>query len=32
MLIVFGLGMLVLLIAAIRVLMSDLTHGGEPSP
>ncbi|MEV6639981.1 hypothetical protein [Amycolatopsis sp. NPDC051371] len=32
MLVVFGLGTLVLLIAAIRVLAGGLTHGGEPSP
>lgn len=32
MLVVFGLGTLLLLVAAIRVLAGDLTHGGEPSP
>jgi len=32
MLVVFGLGTLVLLVAAIRVLASDLDHGGDPSP
>ena len=32
MLVVFGLGTLVLLIAQIRVLASDLDHGGDPSP
>jgi hypothetical protein len=32
MLVVFGLGTLVLLVAAIRVLAGDLDHGGDPSP
>jgi hypothetical protein len=32
MLVVFGLGTVVLLIAAISALADDLTHGGEPSP
>ncbi|WIY04817.1 hypothetical protein QRX60_13565 [Amycolatopsis mongoliensis] len=32
MLVVFGLGTLVLLIAATRVLADELAHDGEPSP
>ncbi|MEU8631358.1 hypothetical protein AB0C38_04250 [Amycolatopsis sp. NPDC048633] len=32
MLVVFGLGTLVLLVAAISVLAGDLSHGGDPSP
>ncbi|MEU0789535.1 hypothetical protein ABZ342_05665 [Amycolatopsis sp. NPDC005961] len=32
MLVVFGLGTLVLLVASIKVLADDLGHGGDPSP